>query len=144
MHLRRPVMTLLVAVALPVGAGEEPVAPSAGEPAGIEPEFVRPLVPIARGRNDSNPVWSPSGDMVAFERSRGDNKEIAIVRINGDIVQTIHQQASVAPSQNPFFFPEVVEQTSYNSGISWSPNGKRFVFMSNGDRKSTRLNSSHS
>jgi Tol biopolymer transport system component len=26
----------------------------------------------------------------------------------------------------------VVEPTSYNSGISWSPDGKRFVFMSNG------------
>jgi len=100
MHLWRSVMTLLVAVALPVGAGEEPVASSAGEPAGIEPEFVRPLVPIARGRNDSNPVWSPAGDLVAFERSRGDNKEIAIVRINGDVVQTIHQQAPVAPGQS--------------------------------------------
>src|SRR5947209_17647259 len=116
MHFWRPVMALLVAVALPA-AGEEPAAASAAEPAGIEPEFVRPLVPIARGRNDSNPVWSPAGDVVAFERSRGDNKEIAIVRINGDIVQTIHQQTSVAPSQNPFFFPVVVEQTSYNSGI---------------------------
>src|SRR5437899_10646573 len=115
MHLRRPVMTLLVAVALPVGAGEEPVAPSAGEPAGIEPEFVRPLVPIARGRNDSNPVWSPAGDMVAFERSRGDNKEIAIVRVNVDTVQTIHHQAPAAPGQSPFFFPEVGDHTSYNA-----------------------------
>jgi Tol biopolymer transport system component len=26
----------------------------------------------------------------------------------------------------------VVEPTSYNSGISWAPDGKRFVFMSNG------------
>jgi Tol biopolymer transport system component len=93
---------------------------------------VRPLVPIARGRNDSNPVWSPSGDKVALERSRGDNKEIAVVRANGDIVQTIRQQSSVAPGQSRFFFPEVVEETSYNSGISWSPEGKRFVFMSNG------------
>jgi len=129
-------MALLVAAALPAialpAAAEEPVAASLGEPAGIEPEFVRPLVPIARGRNDSNPVWSPSGELVAFERSRGDNKEIAIVRLNGDIVQTIHQQASVVPGQSRFFFPEVVEETSYNSGISWSPNGKRFVFMSNG------------
>ncbi len=136
MHLWRPLMALLVALALPAVASsapaEEPAASSAGEPAGIEPEFVRPLVPIARGRNDSNPVWSPTGDLVAFERSRGDNKEIAIVRTNGDIVQTIHQQASVAPGQSPFFFPEVVEETSYNSGISWSPNGKTFVFMSNG------------
>ncbi|HMG59928.1 MAG TPA: hypothetical protein VK583_09380, partial [Burkholderiales bacterium] len=134
MHHWRPSLALFVAFAWPTvalpAAAEEP--PAAGEPAGIEPEFVRPLVPVARGRNDSNPVWSPAGDVVAFERSRGDNKEIAIVRINGDIVQTIHQQASVAPGQNPFFFPEVVEQTSYNSGISWSPDGKRLVFMSNG------------
>src|SRR5437867_11432526 len=118
MHLRRPVMTLLVAVALHVGAGEEPVAPSAGEPAGIEPEFVRPLVPIARGRNDSNPVWSPAGDMIAFERSRGDDKEIVVVRSNGELVQTIHHQAPAAPGKEQFFFPGVVEQTSYNSGIS--------------------------
>ena len=137
MHIWRLSLALLLvfawpAVALPAAA-EEP--PAAGEPAGIEPEFVRPLVPIARGRNDSNPVWSPAGDLVAFERSRGDNKEIAIVRINGDVVQTIHQQAPVAPGQSAFFFPEVVEQTSYNSGITWSPDGKRLVFMSK-DRKS--------
>ncbi len=126
-------MALFVAMALPAlpAVAEEPVAASPEEPAGIAPEFVRPLVPVARGRNDSNPVWSPSGDMVALERSRGDNKEIAIVRANGDIVQTIRQQSAVAAGQSRFFFPEVVEETSYNSGISWSPEGKRFVFMSN-------------
>src|SRR5258708_22856885 len=101
---------LVVAMGLPAlpAVAEEPVTASSAEAAGIEPEFVRPLVPIARGRNDSNPVWSPSGDMVALERSRGDNKEIAIVRANGDIVQTIHQQPPVAPRQSRFFFPEVV------------------------------------
>ncbi|HYS51453.1 MAG TPA: hypothetical protein VEM33_06215, partial [Burkholderiales bacterium] len=134
MHTWRLSLAVLVAFAWPAvalpAAAEEP--PAAAEPAGIEPEFVRPLVPIARGRNDSNPVWSPAGDLVALERSRGDNKEIAIVRVNGDIVQTIHQQAQVAPGQSAFFFPQVVEQTSYNSGISWSPNGNRIVFMSNG------------
>ena len=97
MYLRRPLVVLLVAVALSVAAAEEPVAAGAVEPAGIEPEFVRPLVPIARGRNDSNPVWSPSGDLIAFECSRGDNKEIVIVRSNGDIVQTIHHQSSAVP-----------------------------------------------
>ena len=132
MHLWHPVMALLVAMALPATAGEEPVAVSVAEPAGIDPEFVRPLVPVAVGRNDSNPVWSPAGDMIAFERSRGDNKEIVVVRFNGDIVQTIHHQSSVVAGQGQFFFPGVVEQTSYNSGISWSPDGKRFVFMSNG------------
>jgi Tol biopolymer transport system component len=98
----------------------------------IEPEFVRPLVPVERGRNDSNPVWSPSGDMIAFERSRGDDREIVVVRADGAPVQTIRHQNAVAPGKSQFFFPGVVEQTSYNSGISWSPDGKRFVFMSNG------------
>src|SRR2546427_4745105 len=107
MRLLRLLVVLFAAIALQAAAAEEPAAPSAGEPAGIEPEFVRPLVPIARGRNDSNPVWSPTGELIAFERSRGDNKEIAIVRSNGDLVQTIHQQAPGAPGQNRFFFPEV-------------------------------------
>jgi Tol biopolymer transport system component len=122
----RALLVLLAALALPAAAEEQ------AEPAGIEPEFVRPLVPVARGRNDSNPVWSPAGDMLAFERSRGDDKEIVIVRFNGDIVQTIHHKSAAVPGQSQFFFPGVVEPTSYNSGISWSPDGKRFVFMSNG------------
>ena len=122
----RCLLVLFAAAALPAFAEEQ------AEPAGVEPQFVRPLVPIAAGRNDSNPVWSPVGDLLAFERSRGDDKEIVIVRLNGDIVQTIHQQSAAAPGQSQFFFPGVVEPTSYNSGISWSPDGKRFVFMSNG------------
>jgi Tol biopolymer transport system component len=139
MHLRCPLMALFMVLAFPAAAVEEPVAAKAPEPAasmsesaGIEPEFVRPLVPIAGGRNDSNPVWSPTGDLIAFERSRGDNKEIVVSRLNGDIVQTIHHKAAVQPGQSQFFFPGVAEVTSYNSGISWSPDGKRFVFMSNG------------
>ena len=122
----RSLLVLFAAAALPAFAEEQ------AEPAGVEPEFVRPLVPVAAGRNDSNPVWSPVGDMLAFERSRGDDKEILVVRLNGDMVQTIHQQSPPAQGQSQFFFPGVVEQTSYNSGISWSPDGKRFVFMSNG------------
>ena len=122
----RSLLVLFAAAALPAFAEEQ------AEPAGVEPEFVRPLVPIAAGRNDSNPVWSPVGDMIAFERSRGDDKEILVVRLNGEVVQTIHQQSPPVQGQSQFFFPGVVEQTSYNSGISWSPDGKRFVFMSNG------------
>jgi len=116
----RALVVLLAAVALAAAAEEQ-----------IEPEFVRPLLPVERGRNDSNPAWSPSGDMLAFERSRGDDKEIVIVGSDGAIVQTIHHKSSPVPGQSQFFFPGVVEPTSYNSGLSWSPDGKRFVFMSN-------------
>jgi Tol biopolymer transport system component len=122
----RCLVVLWVAAALPAFAQEK------AEPAGIEPEFVRPLVPVDRGRNDSNPVFSPSGDTIAFERARGDDKEIVVARVSGEVVQTLHQKTPPAPGRTQFFFPGVVEPTSYNSGISWSPDGKRFVFMSNG------------
>jgi dipeptidyl aminopeptidase/acylaminoacyl peptidase len=122
----RSLVVLFVAAALPALA-EDPA-----EPAGIDPEYVRPLVPVARGRNDSNPVFSPSGETVALERSRGDDKDIVVVRVSGEPVQTIHHQSPPTPGQTPFFFPGVVEATSYNSGISWAPDGRRFVFMSNG------------
>ena len=114
-------LALLAAAALAAAADEA-----------LEPELVRALVPVERGRNDSNPVWSPSGDMIAFERSRGDDREIVVVRADGTPVQTIRHQNGAAPGKAQFFFPGVVEQTSYNSGLSWSPDGKRFVFMSNG------------
>src|SRR5207249_4315422 len=93
-ELVRSLLVLFAAAALPAFAEEQ------AEPAGLEPEFVRPLVPVAAGRNDSNPVWSPVGDMLAFERSRGDDKEILVVRLNGDIVQTIHQQSPPAQGQS--------------------------------------------
>jgi Tol biopolymer transport system component len=130
MRFRRQWAVLSVVLALPPSvasrAAEEPSAD------GIEPEFVRPLVPVGRGRNDANPVFSPSGDTIAFERARGDDKEIVVVRMSGEVIQTLHQKSPPAPGQSPFFFPGVVETTSYNSGISWSPDGQRFVFMSNG------------
>jgi len=132
----RPLGVVLPAAAGLLLAAAGPFLAAAALPAAraaeIEPEFVRPLMRIERGRNDSNPVWSPSGDMIAFERSRGDDKEIVVVRTDGAPVQTIRHQNGTVPGKPQFFFPGVVEQTSYNSGISWSPDGRRFVFMSNG------------
>ena len=56
--------------------------------------YVRPLTAIESGRNDSNPVWSPSGALIALERSRGDKKEIVIARPDGTVVHTIYYQQS--------------------------------------------------
>jgi Tol biopolymer transport system component len=128
MHVLRPLF-VLAALVLPAMASDAPPAP--GDAIGIEPAFVRPLVGIATGRNDANPIWTPGGEVLAFERARGDDKEIVIARLDGAIVQTIHYKPEPAPGQSQFFFPGVVEKTSYNAGISWSPRGDRFVFMSN-------------
>jgi TolB protein len=83
------------------------------------------------GRNDSNPHWSPSGFLLAFERSAGDKKEIHISYPDGTHVDTVYYQLS-AGADTKFFFPGVYEDVSYNAGISWSPASDRFVFMSNG------------
>ncbi len=119
-------------------AGALPEVVEAGKPEAekkpdaIEPLFVRPLVTIEAGRNDSNPVWSPGGTFIAFERSVGDKKEIRITMADGTLIQTLYHVLSGGGSDMKFFFPGVSEETSYNSGITWSPDEFRFVFMSNG------------
>ena len=97
----------------------------------VEPLFVRPFTPSGSGRNDGNPLWSRSGMFLSFERSIGDKKEIHIALADGLIFQTLYYLRA-AGGEMKFFFPGVVEDISYNAGISWSPREDRFVFMSNG------------
>ena len=132
------------------GLETEDLSPEERAPA-IELAYVRPLMPVESGRNDSNPVWSPSGALIAFERSRGDKKEIVIARPDGSVVHTIYHQLSEGSPAPKFSFPGVVEDISYNAGIAWAPGSDRLVFMSNGgggnydlylralDGKTTRL-----
>src|SRR5438093_12876954 len=82
---------------------QEPPAPA------IALLYVRPLIPVESGRNDSNPVWSPSGALIALERSRGDKKEIVIARPDGVVVQTIYHQLSENSVEPKFYFPGVVD-----------------------------------
>ncbi|MBN2250477.1 MAG: PD40 domain-containing protein [Candidatus Altiarchaeota archaeon] len=98
----------------------------------VEPLFVRPLVKIESGRNDSNPVWSPYGTFVAFERSVGDKKEIHIALPDGTLIQTVYFLLSEGGKEMNFFFPGVSDETSYNAGITWSSDEYRFAYMSNG------------
>ena len=113
---------------------EEPPNGVTGErevPRVVAPLWVRELIGIEPGHNDSNPVWSPSGELIAFERSIGDKKEIVIAGQLGTIVQKVYLQPADDGGMK-FFLPGTFEEASYNSGISWSPGGDRFVVMSNG------------
>jgi Tol biopolymer transport system component len=101
----------------------------------IEPEFVRALTSFESGRNDSNPVWAPSGKLIAFERSRGDKREIVISHTDGKLMQTIYFQLSGAEQDSKeaqFFLPGLAEDPSYNSGVTWARDSNRLAFMSNG------------
>jgi len=101
----------------------------------VEPEFVHTLTTFEAGRNDSNPVWAPTGKLLAFERSRGDKREIVISHPDGSLLQTIYFQLSGTESDSKemqFFLPGFAEDPSYNSGVSWARDSKRLAFMSNG------------
>ena len=115
-------------------ADDLPSAPAVTEqkPELIEPLFVRPLVKVESGRNDSTPAWSPRGAFIAYERSVGDKKEIRITLPDGTLIQTVYFMLSDGNKETKFFIPGVSEETSYNAGITWSPDQCRFVYMSNG------------
>ncbi|MBW2607067.1 MAG: PD40 domain-containing protein [Deltaproteobacteria bacterium] len=103
------------------------------EPKELKPLYVRELFDIKAGQNDSNPVWSPSGKKIAFERSIGDKREVIISGLNGVVVQKIYCKLSDKKNEEmDFFFPGIAEDISYNSGMSWSPAEGSLVFMSNG------------
>lgn len=101
----------------------------------IEPLFVHALTPVEAGRNDSNPVWAPTGKLIAFERSSGDKREIVISHPDGKLTQTIYFQLSGAENvgkEVQAFLPGLAEDPSYNSGVSWARDSKQLAFMSNG------------
>ncbi len=89
------------------------------------------LTEIQKGSNDSNPVWSPSGEMVAFERNVMDRKEIIIATSSGKVIRKISYHESSPESGMEFFANSFPGEESYNSGLTWSHDGSRFVFMSN-------------
>ncbi|MEJ2153867.1 MAG: DPP IV N-terminal domain-containing protein [Desulfobacteraceae bacterium] len=97
----------------------------------LEPEFIHPLTPVQAGRNDSNPVWSPSGQMLAFERSMGDQRKIVIALRDGTIIKTIYFQTPEEEGALDIFLPGITDTASYNAGLSWSSRGRSLVFMSN-------------
>ena len=102
------------------------------EPVVIEPLYVQAFTEISPGHNDSNPIWSPSGQLIAFERSIGDKREIIVARSDGSVVQKIYCRLSDGEDDMQFFLPGIIEDVSYNAGLSWSPAESSLVFMSNG------------
>jgi hypothetical protein len=66
---------------------------------------------------DDDPVYSPDGSKIAFSRTSGFKTEVCVMNADGTNVVTV-TSGDVTPS-------------SFNRHPSWSPDGTRFVFMSN-------------
>ena len=66
---------------------------------------------------DDDPVYSPDGSKIAFSRMSGFKTEVCVMNADGTNVVTV-TSGDVTPS-------------SFNRHPSWSPDGTRFIFMSN-------------
>ena len=123
--------------ALSASAAEAPTAVRDEDPqplrlAPIEPLFVHPFAAVGTGRNDGNPAFSRGGMLFSFERSIGDKKELHLYLADGRPVQMVYYLPAAAGGEMKFFFPGVVEDISYNAGLTWSPDDMSFLFMSKG------------
>lgn len=122
----------------------EPTTQAADKPAGgsatptvasgeLAPVYVRMLFAgVGAGHNDSSPRWSSDSALIAVERSEAGKREIVISKPDGTAVKTVYYRASSGDDLGlDLLLPGVAGSISYNSGLAWSADGKRFVFMSN-------------
>lgn len=96
-----------------------------------DPVFVRTITSPYEQYNDIHPTWSPKGDIISFERYDANKHEIILSDIDSNKLQTV----SIS-NESQFNLDDILgnssKNISYNSGISWAPNNKKFVFTSNG------------
>lgn len=98
----------------------------------LQPQYVRPLFAQREsGKNDSNPAWLHGGSMLSIERSEEAKREIVITRVNGTVVKNVYYQTDEGDLGLGALLPGLGKLTSFNSGLSWSSAGDKFVFMSN-------------
>ncbi len=116
--------------------GDAGDAVAAGEPVAEEMTVaVQPLLAaLVPGKNDSHPLWSPSGELLSFERAINGKQEILIAKRDGSVIKRVYYKLTPEGSDMGLaaLLPELAQASvSYNAALTWSPRSDRFVFMSN-------------
>lgn len=81
--------------------------------------------------NESNLSWSEDGSLLGFEVSEGQQRKILVK----DLSSGSSKEVRVAKNAHDTFLEGITRRSiySYNAGLRWSKNGKRYAFMSNGE-----------
>lgn len=91
---------------------------------------VRPVNLDQINQNESNLSWSANGAYLSYETIDFQNRHIMLRALGG----SFEKRLAMVPKGQPDFLKGLVSQKvmSYNSGLSWANDGKRYAFMSNG------------
>lgn len=91
---------------------------------------VRPVNVDQVNHNESNLSWSANGAYLSYETLDHRNRHIMLRALGGDF----EKRLAMVPRGQQDFLQGLVSQKvlSYNSGLSWASDGKRYAFMSNG------------
>jgi len=104
----------------------------------ITPTYVRAISNSSEQHNDVNPSWSSNGEYISFERYDLNSHKIILADKTGKQIQTIFANTKKESELDGLFSSDKAN-TSYNTGISWSPESKRFVFVSSGKKNNFDL-----
>ena len=87
------------------------------------------------------PVWSPSGDQIAYQRSRADcddpacyerTEVLLVTATDDDPEHPIGTARAVPPIPNAFYGADGLQPSWwYANSVTWSPNGKALLYSGN-------------
>jgi len=108
-----------------------PISNANDEISYIVPTYIRTITNPYEQYNDVNPDWSGDGKYVSFERYDMKTHNIILSDVNGKKIKTIVVETAT-DNEMDFLFSAEAQPSSFNTGISWSPETKDFVFISSG------------
>ena len=119
-------ITVLMSVAW---ANETPV---------VTPQYTLTITNPYEQYNDIHPTWSSNGKYISFERYDASAHKIIISDRTGNVIQTVAVGTDTTFSLDNLL-NNSANTVTFNSGISWAPDGKQFVFTSSGNHNNFDL-----
>ena len=95
---------------------------------GVQLISVRRLTEENGPHHEANLSWSTDGSYLGFEKSIGDQRTVSLKSLSGKYKHKI----AVLPNGGGGFLQKYYKFKTWNSGLRWSYDSMRYVFVSNG------------